>query len=452
MLTRLLAPEVFGLMALVQSIIIGLHLFSDVGIGPSIVQSESGEKSGFLHTAFTIQFLRGVALWVVCCLLAYPVGWFYQDDRLVWVMPVIGFSSVLTGLQSTKFWVYHKRLELGRLALVDIVTQVLSVAVMLVLAWIYRSLWALVVANVVSDGLRTLLSHTALTGARDRFFIERESLKNLVKFGRWIFLSTMVTFFVTQVDRLLLGKVADLETLGMYSIAVVLASMPSNALGHLTGTVLLPAFSRVISEEGKLSSESFLRIRGPMLVVAAWILSGMIAGGPVIVELLYDERYADAGWIVQVLCAGAWFMVIETTVSPSLLAMGQSHWLAAGNVVKLLGMGVMVPVGFLWYGFPGAVVAYGGSEVWRYVFSTSLATRRGLQPLRQDLRNTATLGAAAALGWWATQVVEQWASNVVLRAFVVFVTVTAVFAADGRSAWRRFRAERARQVTGPAVS
>ena len=442
-LTRLLEPEVFGLMALVQSIIIGLHLFSDVGIGPSIVQSEKGDRPEFLHTAFSVQAFRGLMLWLLCCLAAYPVSSFYEDERLLWIMPVLGFATVLSGLQSTKFWIHHREIKLGRLAIIEMVTQIASIALMLVLAWIHRSVWALVIANVVSDALRTSLTHVALPGLRDRFQLDRTSLRNLIRFGRWIFVSTIVTFFVTQLDRLLLGKVTDFETLGMYSIAVVLASMPSNALGHLTGTVLLPAYSRVIQQHGRLTAESFLRIRGPMLVVAAWVLSGMIAGGPVIVEMLYDDRYVDAGWIVQILCAGAWFMVIETTVSPSLLAMGQSQWMAAGNVMKLVGMAAMIPVAFAWYGFPGAVAAYAASELWRYVFSTVLAHRRGLNPLAQDIRNTAMLTVGAVGAWSAERGIEEWTHNVVIRALVVFVVVTAVFAWDGRKAWRRFRAERA---------
>ncbi len=237
-LTRLLEPEVFGLMALVQSIVIGLHLFSDVGIGPSIVQSEKGENREFLNTAFTIQFFRGTSLWLICCAVAYPTSIFYEDQRLLYIMPALGFASVVTGLQSTKFWVHQRRLDLGKLAAIDLASQVLSISLMLVLAWIHRSVWALVIANVVGDAIRTLLSHLYLSGMSDRFRFDRGSFRSLIRFGRWIFVSTVITFFVTQLDRLLLGKVTDFETLGMYSIAVVLASMPSHALGHLTGNVL----------------------------------------------------------------------------------------------------------------------------------------------------------------------------------------------------------------------
>lgn len=441
-LTRLLEPEVFGLMALVQAIIIGLHLFSDVGIGPSIVQSSKGSQPAYLHTAFSIQAFRGFMLWLVCSVAAYPVSVFYKDERLMWVMPVLGFATVLSGLQSTKYWVHHREMALGRLAVVDLSSQVIGAVLMLVLAWRYHSVWSLVIANVVGDAIRTTLTHVALTGVRDRFRIDRVSLNDMVRFGRWIFVSTIITFFVTQLDRLILGKVADFETLGMYSIAVVLASMPSTALGHLTGTVLLPAYSRVVQQRGKLGPEDFLQVRGPMLVVAAWILSGMIAGGPVIVEMLYDDRYADAGWIVQILCTGAWFMVIETTVSPSLLAMGESKWLAAGNVLKLMGMLTMVPLAFMQFGFGGAIAAYAASELWRYLFSTVLAHRRGLNPVPQDLRNTGMLVVAASSGWAATHAVETWTSNVFVRATVVFVVVTGVFFRRGLKAWRSFRASR----------
>ncbi|HBB84471.1 MAG TPA: polysaccharide biosynthesis protein, partial [Sulfitobacter sp.] len=66
-LTRLLFPEAFGLMALIQVVIVGLTLFSDVGIGPSIAQSKRGDDRDFLNTAWTIQAIRGGCLWLAAC-------------------------------------------------------------------------------------------------------------------------------------------------------------------------------------------------------------------------------------------------------------------------------------------------------------------------------------------------------------------------------------------------
>lgn len=442
-LTRLLFQEVFGLMALIQVLIVGLHLFSDVGIGPSIVQNEKGDQPEFLDTAFTVQLFRGVSLWLLCCIAAYPFSTFYGEPQLLELLPVAGLTAVLSGMQSTKFWTCQRDLRLGRVAIIDIVTQVTSATLMLVLAYVMRSVWALVISGLINDMLRTVLTHVVLDGHSNRLRIHRESLDSMVRFGRWIFFSTVVSFCVSQTDRLIFGKLASLETLATYSIAVVLAGMPSAALWHLTGTVLLPAYSRIVQTKGVLSSEDFLRIRGPMLIGAAWVLSGMIAGGAIAIDLLYDDRYADAGWMVQLLSVGAWFMVVDATIAPSLMALGQSQWMAAGNVAKLVGMVVLIPIGFKLFGFAGAVGGYAATEVLRYALSTTVAYRRGLAPFKQDLRATAMLVLGTSIGWVAGRG-AQWATDIVfLQAMAVLFAVSLVFLPVALPTIRRFRAARA---------
>ncbi|MFM6402608.1 oligosaccharide flippase family protein, partial [Planktothrix sp.] len=75
-LTRLLVPELFGLMALVNTFITGLNLFSDVGIRPSIIRSQRGDDPEFLNTAWTIQVFRGLGLWIICLLITVPLAKF----------------------------------------------------------------------------------------------------------------------------------------------------------------------------------------------------------------------------------------------------------------------------------------------------------------------------------------------------------------------------------------
>ena len=101
-LTRLLVPELFGLMALANTFITGLALFSDVGIQPSIVRSPRGEEAEFLNTAWTIQVIRGCVLWIGCLVIAFPVSRFYEEPKLLWLIPIIGFNSCfLAGFKST---------------------------------------------------------------------------------------------------------------------------------------------------------------------------------------------------------------------------------------------------------------------------------------------------------------------------------------------------------------
>src|SRR6056297_894581 len=78
-LTRILFPEAFGLMALVAVFLTGLKMFSDFGLNASIIRSARGDDPIFLQTAWTVQILRGIMLWLISVMLAGPVAAFYEE-------------------------------------------------------------------------------------------------------------------------------------------------------------------------------------------------------------------------------------------------------------------------------------------------------------------------------------------------------------------------------------
>ena len=97
-LWRLLYAEAFGLMAIVNVFMQGLAMFSDVGIGPSIIQNERGDDPDYLDTAWTIQALRGGALFVIAVIFAIPVAHFYHQEALAPLIAVVGFGVAISGL------------------------------------------------------------------------------------------------------------------------------------------------------------------------------------------------------------------------------------------------------------------------------------------------------------------------------------------------------------------
>jgi O-antigen/teichoic acid export membrane protein len=112
-LTRLLFEEAFGLMALVQVVQQGLGLFSDIGIGPSIVQNKR-QDDAFLNTAFTLQAARGVVLTLVGVALGQPVAAFYGEPELAYLLPFVSLTAFIAGFNSTRVFTLSRELSLGR--------------------------------------------------------------------------------------------------------------------------------------------------------------------------------------------------------------------------------------------------------------------------------------------------------------------------------------------------
>ena len=153
-LTRLVAPDVFGLMALVYVFITGLHLFSDIGIGPSIIQNKRGEEPDFYNTAWTMQVVRGVGLWLCCLLITWPVATIYGKPVLLQLIPVVGLTTLIDGVRSTALFTLNRQLAVSKLAVFEFGGQVVGTTVMIVLAWYYHNVWAIVIGNLASSALQ----------------------------------------------------------------------------------------------------------------------------------------------------------------------------------------------------------------------------------------------------------------------------------------------------------
>lgn len=401
-LARLLFPEAFGLMAIVHVFIQGLWLFTDVGIGPAIVQSSRGDDPKFLDTAWTIQLCRGVVLCLVSFVIAWPVSRLYASNdpmavELLWYLPATGLTAIMDGAIATRLHVYGRHLRIRQLTLLDLATQVTSLTVMIVFAVIYPSVWALVAGSFAKCGLRLVVSHTLLEGERNRLRWDPEAARALFQFGKWVFVSTMLTFLATQADRLIFGGLVSWDLLGVYGIAVALAWMPVGALLQIGAKVVFPALSRLRDHEEALLREA-ARVRVPLLIGGGALVSAMLPAAPALIDLLYDDRYTAAGWIVQLLLFGAWFQVLEAPNTALLLARGETRAVAIGNATKLLGLLVLLHVGFWLANFPGALAGLALADAGRYVATSVLVRRRGLRFLSLDASASALVVVACGLG------------------------------------------------------
>jgi O-antigen/teichoic acid export membrane protein len=435
-LWRLLPAEDFGLMAIVMSCLVGLNFFSDVGIGPSIIQNDRGDDPNYLNTAWTIQAVREFVLCSAACLIAAPVAAFYKQPMLAKLLPAVALGSLCMGFNSTRLFTATRTMSLGRLTAIDFVCQVTGLTIMIVWAWLYRSIWALVLGTAVSNILRVILGHTILPGIRNRFHWDAASARTMLRFGRWVFISTMLTFFVAQSDRLIFGKMIPMAMLGVYSIAATWVSMSQGLAGRVFSSVLFPLLSRLHHEKVNLTKD-YLRVRKPWLLLCGCTAACLIAGGPTLIRLLYQAKAESAGWIIQILSVGVWLASLESANSTAMLAMGEPKWLAAGNASKLVGMAVLIPLAYLLFGFPGAVAGLAGSELPHYLTSVIGTRRRKVSCLAQDIRLTVLVGVTGAIGLFAAHWIGPMVQNMSVRpaklgifieGLVIFIFTSALWA------------------------
>jgi len=397
-LTRLLFPEAFGLMALVSVFMQGLAMFSDVGIGPSIIQNKRGEEPAFLNTAWTIQIVRGFILWAGAWALAWPVASFYGEPLLMQMLPVVGLTAAIQGFQSTAVFTSNRRLDLGRLTMLQLVGQAVSIAVMVTWAAIEPTVWALVAGGIASSIVQVGLGHVVLASHRHRIGWDRQASRSLFRFGKWIFLGTAITFIGQQADRLFLGRAVGAAELGVYSIAVMIVAVPIAVNMTLIRRVGYPVLSEKHRSTGDVRAalERIRRMTDLSLLAPIGLVIPLAPAG---VALLYDERYHAAGAMVSVLLVRAAMRVMLEPIESALVAIGRPRYATVQYAARTVGVVVAMPFAWQLYGLDGIVWVIGLSEVPSLVVLWRAAMSNGLFRLGRELRSLGLLAFAAVLGW-----------------------------------------------------
>jgi O-antigen/teichoic acid export membrane protein len=378
-LTRLLFPEAFGLMSLVQVFLFGLQMFSDIGVTPAIIHSKRGDEPGFLDTAWTISAGRGLLLWLGACAIAYPVSRFYREPMLFKLLPAVGITAFISGLNSTKLAAANRQLNIKRITIIELSTYVVSVIVTIGLAWMKRSIWALVIGAIVGQIAQAFATQAFLPGPWNRLKFDREAFRELTGFGRWIFVSSALGFVCSQGDRLLLGKLFDVRFLGIYSIALNLSQSANTLNSQLGSRILFPTYAELERTRPDEVYATLLRARAILLSVSASVAVIFVLLGPWLIHHMYDRRYVEAGWILQVLALSSLLGSVGSSYSDVLLARGKTRvlaWLIGCNIVlQMVGMivgshfgsrGVVVGLAVAALAmYPVTAVTYRSLKVWQ---------------------------------------------------------------------------------------
>ena len=394
-LTRILFPEAFGLMALIGLVTVGLMLFSDVGIAPSIAQSRRGDDPDFLNTAWSIQVLRGVLLFGVAAALAVPFARFYDAPELATYLPIAALALLITGFNPTRIETAHRHLLMGRLTLLDLIAQVIGVVIMIMLALALQSVLALVLGGVVTALAKLVLTWAFLPGAPNRFRWEPAAVRELVSFGKWIFLSTAFWFFASQGDRAVLGKFLSLESLGIYNIAFFLAAFAMQLGTAITGRVMIPVYRDAGHEVAKIA-----KLRGTISGAILSLLLVMAFAGPWLMDVLYDARYGAGGAIVTLLAVALIPQVIGMSYDQSALAAGDSRRFFVVSASRAVFQITFLIIGVSSFGLIGAIVGIGLAHVATHPVIIWLARKHGAWDVRHDIVCAMVAGLLGAAALW----------------------------------------------------
>ncbi len=367
-LARLLAPDAFGLVAIVNTVLVGIALFSDIGLRQVVVQKQGELTAEFLNTIWIVQIIRGIGIFVISVLIAailYALQLYsaipanaYGNPMLPFLIAGAALSAVFSGFESTKTHIQYRTLTLGRVLAIELAAQLSAAILMVTIALVTRSAWALVAGGVIAALVKSLLGHLVLVGHKNAFYFDRATAVSILRKGRWILLSSPLTFLELHGAVMLLGALISSASLGVYMIASLLVGVVYMVSQNLSSNVFFPGLCVALRNgpgELRRAYLHFQLIADAIIVTSA---GGLIGGGKAIVAMLFDQRYAAAGGLLSSLAIG--LIGVRYSVVEQLINAKGDFKLGPPTILsRLVSLGIGITVGNYYGGPQGAAIGVG---------------------------------------------------------------------------------------------
>jgi O-antigen/teichoic acid export membrane protein len=364
-LTRLLTPDMFGISAIGNTLITGIGMLSNFGIHQNVVRSARSDDH-FLQTAWTIQLLRGLVLTVIIVLLAKPFAWLYKVDGLSTFLFIVAASNLAMGLNNIESLRDYRHAKLRKIAIIDNVAAVFGLGVMVLWAWFSPSYIALAIGALASTSMFTVGTYLAYPRHNCRLRLDKDAVTDIVSFGKWVLITTLLAFATSQMDRLALGKLVPMHILGIYALAWMWASMPSQIIEQWSHQVFFPLVSQCVRNE--TSMQTIWTARRLYILLAGIAAVVMYAISDILIGTLYSAEYQGISAFIRQLSIISLLYSIEQSYAHVLVAHGRPKDIIVGQVLSVILFGVALLPVFYWANIAGVVALLAVSSVIRVLW------------------------------------------------------------------------------------
>lgn len=402
-LTRLLAPEAFGLMAIVLAVNTFFESFTEVGIDTAIVQNPRSEEHSYLNAAWWLSTGRAVGLYTLIFIGAPWVSQFYHQAPLAPMMRVAFLATLFRGMMSPRTFVAHKKMDFKRLVAINQGGGVLGVITTIVLAFMMRGVWALVLGFTVEAVARLVLSYL-ICPFRPGMDLHRQSFRDIYRFSRGVFGLPVLTFIFMRADVFVIGRLCSATELGIYSMAAALGQIPFSIGGTLMGQIANPAFSEMQNDSARLNKTLLKVTSGLGLFTFAPMLYVVLYGKDTL-QVLYGGEYAKAAVPFALLFCIAMLRMLSVPVMSLYYMIGRPELNRWFTVVRAVLMIALIYPATKWYGLTGAAGAGLIAMILGYalqVFRLRAITDLDIREYNRILWSALPISFSVAIVWAAT--------------------------------------------------
>ena len=444
LIARWLSPSDYGVMALVGIWTGTIWMVADMGLGWAIVQFPDVHEDE-LDSCFWLTLLTTGSAYVLLYALAPTIASWFDSPQLSNVMRVSSAPLLLCAVGLVPGAMLTKQLQLDKGAQAEIISALVSMPVMLGLAWNGAGVWALVLGGITQAVVRTIAVLT-FHPWWPRFHFTWRRIPEMLRYSVCGLSANLGWSVYSQIDGMIVGKLINEQTLGLYSMAKQLAIMPVTKISVVVNQLASPVMARLQQDQERLRA-SFLRVVRLVTCVTLPVCVGLALIAGDLIPVVLSDKWIGVTPLFQVFCIYALTHSVEVLLPPVLFARYRSGFLLKWTLALLVVMPGPFMAGTFWGGAFGAavvlVVVYPLAMVWM-VREALKELNLGAKELLRHLRPIALPTGLMAL----SIVMVQWAlpSVGVSRHLILLVVTTIVGAAVYVSAVSLMRRPLAKEI------
>ncbi len=353
-LTRILAPEAFGIMAIILALNAAIESFTEVGIKQAVIQNKDSQEKTYLNSAWFLSILRSMLLYLISFFLAPFIAEFYNNPELTIFIRIAFLGIVFRGLISPRAYIALKQMRFNKWVFLFNGGGILGVIITVILAIFMKNVWALVIGFTLESVIRCILSFIFcpyLPG----FDFDKEHRQKLFKFARGMLGLPILTFIFMRTDIFVIGKIYSPSELGLYSMAAALANLPLH-LGTVLDQLLLPIFSKLQENFSKLN-DALIKVTFYVVILTFPSMLFICFSSSEILNIVYGAEYSTMAIPFSIIFITILIRLSSLPIMSVYLAVGKPNLnrIFAG-IRALLILIIIIPMIKL-FGFIGAASA-----------------------------------------------------------------------------------------------
>ena len=389
-LTRLLSPEAYGVIGILFSVAFTLELLSDVGATGLLIRHARGNEKRFVHTLWTIRVIRSCINFALLYALAPAIARIYDLPLLTDALRLFSVWFLLVALESMGFIVAQRnqRSRIGNY--VDLASSAVMTVFVIGMATVINDHNVFIYGTLLQRVITVIASHFFYRNIGVGFAFDREAMKDQFHFGKFVLPSSLLTIVLSQYDKVVLLKLFDLTTLGIYGLAGNMIGPVAGLINHNCRVVLYPRCAEYFRSSRETAAHRYYTENAKLLTVVT--LPPMVIAGfsQPIVALLYDSRYQGAGIMLMAMGLGAFIAAFHASSENLLVASGRTEMVLGANIVRLLTIPPFSLLGYYGFGLQGFIWAGLLAAIPLSFYYYRQQRRDGLLDLRAEFRRFAT--------------------------------------------------------------